>query len=116
MSEPRFPPPGYQGSYREPALVDATEEARAEVPIEKRHVVVTRPDDPDVPHLDPLEVARQNDRVALHAAVRRRRYALTFVVLTLVIIVLAVLSRAAERRHMQRLEDLRRQQRGLPAN
>jgi hypothetical protein len=76
---PRFPAPGNETGYREASA--PTDHAAPEAPVQPRHIVVTRPDDPDVARAKANvdEVAEAEARFKLQQ--RERRNAIVAVVL-----------------------------------
>ncbi len=77
MSEKRFPPPGNEVGYREAALpITTPHEPDAPALPQHRPVIASRPDDPDVAlrkaSIDPIQIRRQDERVARRLAAQRR--------------------------------------------
>ncbi len=89
MSEPRFPPPGYEGSYRDAALPAADTPAEPPETPGSVHprVVVKRAEDPDVVHLEPAAMDHQDAMVAGRLQAQRR---LAIVVVIFVVVMLAL--------------------------
>ena len=76
MDEKRFPPPGNEVGYREaaPPVAPSPEPTAAE-PVPRRHVVASRPDEPDlaIQKAATEDIARkQEERLARDEAWRRK--------------------------------------------
>lgn len=76
VDEKRFPPPGNEVGYREPAPPAArAPEPTAAEPVARRHVVASRPDEPDLALQKAAteDIARkQEERLARDEAWRRK--------------------------------------------
>jgi hypothetical protein len=112
VSEKHFPPPGNEIGYREAASPLAP--AAPEMPVVHRHVVASRPEDPEIAERNAeLEgrIARQDRALAVNEA-RRRRAARIAGTMWLVIVV-ACLAAAAFSTHHRHLRAAKRAAAGL---
>ena len=76
VDEKRFPPPGNEVGYREPAPPAVREpEPTAAEPVVRRHVVASRPDEPDVALQKAAteDIARKQEERLARAEARRRK-------------------------------------------
>jgi hypothetical protein len=108
MSEPRFPPPRNEASYREAALPALADPIAPIAHVEKHRTIVTLAEEPGVIHVDPLTIKDQDARLAVREAEGRRSAVLALLIFPAVIIVLLLVSWAFPSRSARRLEKAKR--------